>query len=209
MHVRGNTILITGGGSGIGRGLAVALHARGNQVIITGRDLQKLAAEKRANPGIVSRRLDVDDPAAIATFASSIVDEFPALNVVINSAGILPAENVLSGDTKIAEAVILTNLLGPIRLINALLPHFSRLSSSAILLISSGLGFVPLAFVPTYSATKAAIHSYSQSLSGNSCVTLPFKSSNLFLPTRKQKSSAKSRRLILMQCRSLITYLKR
>jgi len=164
MQITGNTILITGGGSGIGRALAEALHARGNKVIVTGRNASKLDAVAKANPGIEVLELDVDDPAAIKAVAKRITSELPSLNVLINNAGIMKAEDLKSGNTDIAEATISTNLLGPIRLTAALLPHLMTQPNAAILTVSSGLAFVPRAIAPTYCATKAAIHSYSQSL---------------------------------------------
>lgn len=166
MNISGNTILITGGGSGIGRGLAEAFHALGNQVIIAGRRKQALDDTTAANPGMRSAVVDVEDAAAIATFAASITKEYPALNVLVNNAGIMRAENLLAqqDDLRDMEATVATNLLGPIRLIAALLPHLQTQPQSTIINVSSGLAFVPLALTPTYSATKAAIHAYTQSL---------------------------------------------
>lgn len=164
MQITGNTILITGGGSGIGRGLAEALHAKGNKVIVTGRDTSKLDAIVKANPGVEALELDVDDPKAIKSVTQRIVRDIPSLNVLINNAGIMRAEDLISGETDTAEATISTNLLGPIRLTAALLPHFLTRPNAAVLTVSSGLAFVPRALAPTYCATKAAIHSYSQTL---------------------------------------------
>jgi uncharacterized oxidoreductase len=164
MQITGNTILVTGGSSGIGLGLAQALLARGNNVIITGRDGSKLRAAVAANPTLVARELDVDDPAAITAFARGLTAEFPGLNVLVNNAGIMRAEDLRAGDVQTAEATITTNLLGPIRLTAALLPHLLAQRAASILMVSSGLAFVPRALAPTYSATKAAIHSYAQSL---------------------------------------------
>jgi uncharacterized oxidoreductase len=164
MHITGNTILITGGGSGIGRGLAEALHAKGNKVIVTGRDTSKLDAIVKANPGIEALELDVDDPAAIKSVTQQVVRDFPSLNVLINNAGIMRAEHLISGETDTAEATITTNLLGPIRLTAVLLPHLLTQPNASVLTVSSGLAFVPRALAPTYCATKAAIHSYSQTL---------------------------------------------
>jgi uncharacterized oxidoreductase len=166
MILTGNTILITGGGSGIGRGLAEAFHALGNKVIIAGRRQNVLDKTGEANPGMASAVLDIEDPAAIQAFAARITSQHPSLNVLINNAGISKPENLKSqgsdqGDT---EAMITTNLLGPIRLTAALLPHLQRQPRATILNVSSGLAFVPLPFAPTYSATKAALHSYTQSL---------------------------------------------
>eukprot|EP01037_Dinobryon_pediforme_P020878 gene20878-21603_t len=166
MHMTNNTILITGGGSGIGRALAERFHALGNKVIISGRRQSVLDTMVAANPGVVGIPLDIEDAEAIRAFATRITAEFPDLNVVINNAGIMQPELLMraNGDTSIAEATIATNLLGPIRLTSALLPHLLTRPDATIMTVSSGLAFVPLALTPTYSATKAAIHSWSQSL---------------------------------------------
>jgi len=165
MKTTGNTILITGGGSGIGRGLAEAFHKLGNKVIIAGRRQQVLDETTSANPGMASAVLNIEDAASVRTFAAKLTADYPALNVVINNAGIMRPENVLqSADTADAEAIITTNLLGPIRLTAALLPHFLKQPHATIMTVTSGLAFVPLALTPTYCATKAAIHSYSESL---------------------------------------------
>lgn len=166
MNISGNTILITGGNAGIGRALAVALQAEGNRVIITGRREAALKETAAAHPGMEWRVLDVADAAAIKAFGTAITDAFPALNVVIHNAGIMVAEDLSAGtlDLDVAEATIATNLLGPIRLTAALLPHLLRQPAASLVTVSSGLAFVPLVATPTYCATKAAIHSWSQSL---------------------------------------------
>ncbi|HEX3375040.1 MAG TPA: SDR family oxidoreductase [Edaphobacter sp.] len=166
MKITGNTILITGGGSGIGRGLAEAFHKLGNKVIIAGRRKQVLDDTVAANPGMTSAILNIEDAASIRSFAQKLTADFPALNVVINNAGIMRSENFLtqSADVADAEATVTTNLLGPIRLTAALLPHFLKQPRATIMTISSGLAFIPMAITPTYNATKAAIHSYSQAL---------------------------------------------
>ena len=146
MNIAQDTILITGGGSGIGRAFAEAVHARGAKVIIAGRREAALAEVAAANPGIVYEVLDVSDAADITAFAERVTAAHPDLNAVIHNAGIMKVEDVSAGafDLGVVEDTIATNLLGPIRL--------------------TGLAFVPLAATPTYSATKAAIHSWSQSL---------------------------------------------
>jgi uncharacterized oxidoreductase len=164
--VTNSTILITGGGSGIGRGLAEAFHAQGNKVIITGRRMQVLEDVVKANPGMTAHVLDIADADAIRAFAAKIVVEFPKLNMLINNAGIMCRENLLASEIDLtdAEASIAANLVGPIRLTSALLPHLRAQPQAMILMVSSGLAFVPRADSPTYGATKAAIHSYTQSL---------------------------------------------
>lgn len=166
MQATGNTILITGGGSGIGRGLAESFHRLGNRVIISGRRKEALEETVSANPGIESIALDIQNAAGIRAFAEQIVGRYPALNVLVNNAGIMRAENLRAEpvDLSDAEAIIATNLLGPIRLTAALLPALKNQSRATVMTVSSGLAFVPLANTPAYCATKAAIHSYTQSL---------------------------------------------
>ena len=167
MKTTGNTILLTGGGSGIGRGLAEAFHARGNQVIISGRDGKKLAQVAAANPGMKILTVDMTDAASVRDFAARAVAENPGLNVLVNNAGIALMENVLAPSASQLDdsaAMVATNLLGPIRLTAALLPQLQAQPDAAVVNVSSGLAFVPLAASPTYCATKAALHSYSQSL---------------------------------------------
>lgn len=166
MQTTGNTILITGGGSGIGLALAVKFHKLGNQVIIAGRRKDVLDAAANRYPGMKTAVLDVQDAEAIRKFAANIAQQYPTLNVLINNAGIMKQENLLdsSPELDVAEATINTNLLAPIRLTAALLPLLRKQPQATIMTVSSGLAFVPLALTPTYCATKAAIHSYSQSL---------------------------------------------
>lgn len=166
MKITGNTILITGGGTGIGRALAETLHARGNQIIITGRREAVLKETAAANPGMAWATLDVDDAAAIAAFGVQVVKDHPALNAVILNAGIMKLEDIKAQpfDLATAEATITTNLLGPIRLTAALLPHLTAQPEATIMTVTSGLAFIPLTATPTYNATKAAIHSWTQSL---------------------------------------------
>jgi uncharacterized oxidoreductase len=166
MKTIGNTILITGGGSGIGRGLAEAFHRLGNQVIIAGRGQKTLDETIAANPGMKSVTLDVSDPKSIQSFAAQVMKDYPSLSVLINNAGMMQPENLLEkpDDLSTAEKTLTTNLLGPIRLTAALLPALRRQPRATIMNVSSGLAFLPLAMTPTYCATKAAIHSYTQSL---------------------------------------------
>jgi uncharacterized oxidoreductase len=164
MQMKDNTILITGGGSGIGRGLAEAFHKEGNHVIIAGRRKAVLDEVVAANPGMSAEVLDIENPEAIKSFAANLIAKYPKLNAVLHNAGIMQNEDVKQGSTDAAEATIAINLLGPIRLNSALLPHLLQQPSATVLTVTSGLAYVPLSMTPTYSASKAAIHSYTLSL---------------------------------------------
>ena len=164
MQLTGNTVLVTGGGTGIGRGLAEALHRLGNQVIIAGRRAEALKAVAEANPGIRHLSLDQGDSADIRRFAIELSDNHPELNVVVNNAGIQRVEDITSGGPGSAELSVAINLLGPIRLTAALLQTLLGKPHAAILNVTSGLAFMPSAITPTYCASKAALHSYTQSL---------------------------------------------
>ena len=165
MSLTGKTVLITGGSSGIGVELARQLLARDNVVIVTGRDPDKLAATARDLPGLHTFRSDVSDPAAIAALHESVLAQFPALDVLVNNAGImrnldLNQERGLDDVTREIEI----NLSGPVRMVQQFLPHLKTRPQAWIVNVSSGLAFVPLAISPVYCATKAAIHSFTQSL---------------------------------------------
>lgn len=165
MKTSGNTILVTGGGSGIGRGLAQRLHDQGNTVIVAGRRRDALEETIAGRAGMHAVTLDIEDPAAIAAFAARIVADHPALNVLVNNAGIMRYEDITQKrDLADAEATIVTNILGPIRLTDALVDHLAAQPDAAILNLTSGLAFVPAPKAATYSATKAAMHSYTVSL---------------------------------------------
>lgn len=165
MKTTGNTILITGGGSGIGLALAQRWHDAGNVVIVTGRNSAKLDAAIEGRANMHAMPLDVTDADAIAAFAADVVQRFPDLNVLVNNAGVMMYE-ALDGERDLsdAEATVVTNLLGPIRLTDALIDHLVARGDGAIVNVTSGLAFVPLPKAPTYSATKAALHSYTQAL---------------------------------------------
>jgi uncharacterized oxidoreductase len=164
MHITGNTILITGGGSGIGRALAEAFHSKGNKVIIAGRRKSRLDEVIAANSGMKAIVFDINSKDSIQALAEQLNRDYPQLNTVIHNAGIMIPEILLEGQLQNAEAMITTNLLGPIRLSAALIPLLIKQASSTLITVSSGLAFVPLAMTPTYCATKAALHSYTQSL---------------------------------------------
>ncbi|WP_042879267.1 SDR family oxidoreductase [Cupriavidus necator] len=164
MKLTGNTVFITGGGSGIGRGLAEALHKLGNQVIISGRRAERLQATIEANPGMQAVSLDITDPADIAKVAARLIADHPGLNVLINNAGIMLPDGAGGPvDDDLLTSTVETNLLGPIRMTSALIEHLKTREGAVVANVTSVLGFVPMAITAAYSATKAALHSYTLS----------------------------------------------
>jgi uncharacterized oxidoreductase len=165
MKLLHRTILITGGTSGIGLELAKQLHERSNTVIVTGRDQGKLDAAGRALPGIHTVNSDVGDAGAIAALYNSILSQFPALDTLINNAGIMRNLNLnRARDLKDVTREIEINFSGPVRMVQQFLPHLKVRKDALIVNISSGLAFIPMPISPVYCATKAAIHSFTQSL---------------------------------------------
>lgn len=165
MKADGNTILITGGGSGIGEALAHRLHDVGNHVIIAGRRLDALSRAAHGRNRMAIMQVDLDDANSIETFADRVIAEHPALNVLINNAGIMRFETLAQRrDLADAEATVSTNLLGPIRMTNGLIDHLVQKPDAVIVNVTSGLAFVPLVASATYNASKAAMHSYTVSM---------------------------------------------
>jgi uncharacterized oxidoreductase len=161
MKLTGNTVFITGGGSGIGRGLAEALHKLGNKVIISGRRRGHLNAVIAANPGMEAIELDITDPVSVEHVATTLIADHPELNVLINNAGIMQPDTVAGKiDDALLTSTISTNLLGPIRMTSALINHLKSKDSAVVAYTSSVLAFVPMAVTGIYSSTKAALHSY-------------------------------------------------
>ena len=165
MKLTGNTILVTGGGSGIGRGLAEAFHKLGNQVIVAGRRKGNLADVVQANPGMDSVELDVSNPDSIASVSKELITKYPKLNVLLNNAGVMMLDDVSKPvDDKLLTSQFETNFFGTVRMTSALIEHFKSQESATVLNVSSVLGFVPLAVAALYSSTKAALHAYSMGL---------------------------------------------
>ncbi|KAA0113964.1 SDR family oxidoreductase [Mycolicibacterium sp. P9-22] len=165
MKMTGNTILLTGGTSGIGLGLAVRLHAAGNKVIVAGRRKELLNDITAEHPGIEALVLDVADPDSIAQASETLAASHPELNVLINNAGVMLKENLLDpASLPVAEEHVTINLLGTIRMTYAFLPQLVSNDDAVIVNVTSALAFVPFPITPTYSATKAALHSFSQTL---------------------------------------------
>ena len=166
MKISGNTILVTGGTSGIGRALAEALHDKGNTVIIAGRRQALLDEVTGRHPGMTGIAVDLSDSAAIAAFAESVKKRFPELNVLLNNAGIAGLEDYTADtiDLTRAYSTIQTNITGVLQLSAALLPTLRAQQHSTLIVTTSGLAFVPYPPGPVYSATKAFMHNWLDAL---------------------------------------------
>jgi len=165
MKSTGNTFLITGGGTGIGLALAQRWHDRGNHVIITGRRQQVLQDAVAGRERMTAYALDVTAPDAVDRFVQQVIADHPDINILVNNAGIFSAEKVTTRrDISAAERMIETNIVGPMRLTNAMIDHLSGQPNAALINVSSGLAFVPFPAAPTYSATKAALHAWTAAI---------------------------------------------
>jgi len=165
MKLQKRTVLITGGTSGIGFELAKQLLERDNVVIVTGRDPAKLDATKQTLPGIHTFKSDVSDPGAITALQESVLTKFPALDTLINNAGIMRNLNLnRARDLQDLTREVDINLSGPVRMVQQFLPHLKSKKGALIVNVSSGLAFIPMPISPIYCASKAAIHSFTQSL---------------------------------------------
>jgi uncharacterized oxidoreductase len=165
MKLENRTILITGGTSGIGLELARQLLPRRNTIIITGRDQERLDTAQRALPGVHIFKSDVSDPAAIVALHDDVLAQFPALDTLINNAGIMRNLNLnqARGLEDVAREIDI-NLSGPVRMVQQFLPHLKTRSRAMIVNVSSGLAFIPIPISPVYCAAKAGLHSFTQSL---------------------------------------------
>jgi uncharacterized oxidoreductase len=158
MDITSRTILIVGGTSGLGLALAERLSAEGSRVVVAGRRPFEHAS-------IDSLTVDVTDPASIEALRDAAVAAYPELDTVVTMSGIMEAEDLRSpAHLEVAERTVVTNLLGTIRLATAFTPHLVARGAGTIVTVSSGIGFVPFPLTPTYGATKAGVHSYSESL---------------------------------------------
>ncbi|MBC9911796.1 SDR family oxidoreductase [Chitinophaga varians] len=166
MKTAGNTVLITGGSAGIGLALAQALSAAGNQVIITGRDEARLQQAAAATPGLVPIVCDVTKDSQVKAMVKTLQQDYPQLNILINNAGKAHAYALTDTARAIDKAAdeMLTNYLAILQLTEYLLPLLQRQPEAAIVNVSSVTALVPFTAVPTYAASKAALHSYTQSL---------------------------------------------
>jgi uncharacterized oxidoreductase len=166
MKTDGNSILITGGSRGIGLEMARQFMRAGNRVIVTGRNKNDLSAAAAEIKGLATIQSDASDPEQIKRLADQISAEFPETNILINNAGIMRSVNLQRHDLPMNKLTseIDINLKGPIQIVDAFLPHLKQAQDPAIVNVSSGLAFVPLPISAVYCATKAALHSYTQSL---------------------------------------------
>lgn len=163
MKITGRTVLITGGTAGIGLGLAQRLQGEGNTVVVAGRRTALLDQIVQDHPGLAAVELDVADPDSVRAAFDDVTTRFPDVDVLVNNAGIALYEDLRTGESLDAAIdVITTNLIGPLRMSSLFVPFFATRGGGTVVNVGSGLGFVPLPASPTYSATKAAIHSYSE-----------------------------------------------
>jgi uncharacterized oxidoreductase len=166
MELKNNTILITGGTSGFGLEFAKKLLELGNTVIVTGRDQAKLESIAKTLPSLYTFKSDVSDPKAIEDLYETAVVKFPKLNVLINNAGEMRRISLHNTPTDLTDITreIETNLMGPIRMVQAFLPQLKKMKSAAILNVTSGLALIPYPISPIYGATKSGLRSYTKSL---------------------------------------------
>jgi uncharacterized oxidoreductase len=166
LKTSGNTILITGGATGIGFGLAAALHNAGNKVLICGRRKAKLEEARQKLPQLQVQQCDISRKEGRESLYSWVKDHYPDLNILINNAGISRSVDFKKGAPELfrGEDEIEVNFVAPVQLSAYFIPLLMNKEESAIINISSGLGFVPLVSTPLYCATKAGLHSFSLSL---------------------------------------------
>ncbi|OAN41562.1 SDR family oxidoreductase [Mycolicibacterium iranicum] len=162
-----DVVLITGGGSGIGAGLAAAFHARGSQVIVAGHRRERVEAVAERHPGMEAEEVDVADPEQVAALAERVGERWPELTTVISNAGIQHLFDFAGPGPLDAAQLgreVDVNFKGVVYVANAFLPLLKAQPGSRLVNVGSGLGYVPLAAAPVYSATKAAVHSFTIAL---------------------------------------------
>jgi uncharacterized oxidoreductase len=166
MRIKGHTILITGGATGIGLALAEAFLRQENRVIICGRREEKLVRAKDKFPQLLTIKCDVSDPTGRKHLYEWVTENYQELNILINNAGIQKEIDFKKGTSDLDEKEdeIIINLQATVYLSAIFIPHLLRQKEAAIINISSGLAFIPLAIMPVYCATKAALHSLSLSM---------------------------------------------
>jgi uncharacterized oxidoreductase len=163
MKLSNRTVLITGGTSGIGLGIAEAFHQTKSRVIVCGRNRQKLSAVKEKYPDITALPCDVGDARQRKKLAEEVLDQFPDLDILVNNAGIQRYIDLKKGyeELKSGEDEIAINFIAVVELTGLFIGHLMQRPSASIINVSSGLGFMPMPATPVYCATKAAVHTYS------------------------------------------------
>ncbi len=166
MELRNSTILITGGSNGIGLEFAKQSLQLGAKVMVTGRDQNKLDQTREQFPEIITFQSDINKPNDIEILYKKVTEQFPELNIIVNNAGVMRSIELLDPSTNLENVTneIETNFSGTVRMIQQFLPHLMTKKSSAIVNITSGLGFIPFTTSPIYCGTKAGVHIYSQGL---------------------------------------------
>ena len=164
MQLEGNTVLVTGGASGIGLAVAARYLRAGSEVIICGRREQKLREAAREYPGLQIVVCDVASAAGRIELMRSVAATFPRFNVLVNNAGIQRRVKIADEPWEAMREELAINLEAPIHLSQLAIPHLGSQPRAAIVNVTSGLSFVPMARVPIYCATKAALHSFTLSL---------------------------------------------
>ncbi|QIZ08587.1 SDR family NAD(P)-dependent oxidoreductase [Priestia megaterium] len=168
MKLSGNTILITGGSAGIGLAFAERFIKAGNKVIVCGRREIVLQAAKEKFPSLITHVTNLDNEADRVALFDWVTENYPEVNVLVNNAGIQQRFNVLKADARTNwnyfNKEITTNIEAPFHLSMLFAPFFATKEDAAIINVTSGLAFTPFAIAPIYSATKAALHSFSMSL---------------------------------------------
>ncbi|GAA3658464.1 SDR family oxidoreductase [Microbacterium marinilacus] len=158
MDISGRTVLIVGGTTGIGRALAQRFVDAGSTVIVGGRNTEQVES-------LETVRVDVTDPASVLTARDEVLATHPELDVIVTMSGVMLTEDLRDpGHIAQAETTIAVNLLGTIRVIDAFTPHLLGRATGDIITVSSGIGFLPFPLMATYGASKAAVHSYTESL---------------------------------------------
>jgi uncharacterized oxidoreductase len=163
MKLSGRSVLVTGGTSGIGLGIAEAFHKSKSKVIVSGRNKEKLSAVKAKYPDITALPCDVGDAQQRKKLTEEVLRRFPDLDILVNNAGIQRYIDLKKGyeELKSGEDEIAINFAAVVELTALFMAHLMKRPSAGIINVSSGLGFMPMPATPVYSATKAAIHTYS------------------------------------------------
>ena len=165
MKLEDHVALITGGGSGIGLELARALLERGNTVIAAGRDPARLARAQAAAPGLHVFACDITNPGRTSAMLARVVADFGRLTILVNNAGVLNQLDLLAGvDPDLVEHEVATDFVAPVKLTLQALPLLVREPAAAVVNVTGGVAFAPIAALPVYCAAKAALHSFTRSL---------------------------------------------